>query len=297
MLNVSEKYRNELPRIMLDFLDYCEGKRKSEHTIKNYALDLRKWFKFQFKDNLLITEDNISKLKLKDLDIFIASLRDMSTNTVRRNIASIKSFYRYLNKYELVINNIATHIESPDLEERSPKYLEVNEIKKLINIVDKMNGRYIERDKAIITTFVTTGLRLSELVNIKTTDIKNGMLTVIGKGNKQRNIPLAQKTQKVIKDYLKIRKNMDGQVLFVTERNTKFNSTAMGNLVKKYLVKAGFKDYSTHKLRHSAATMWHDKGNDITKIQELLGHSRIDTTMIYTHGNKNLKDVVNNIDI
>ena len=293
----NEKYKNELPQIMLDFLDYCRSasQRKSEHTVINYALDLKKWFQYQFKGNLSITAEDIGKLELIDLDKFVGSLNNMSSNTVIRNVASIKSFYRYLIKYKMIRYNIAIDIDTPKKQKRSPKYLTVKEITKLISMPEKMGARYKERDKAILIMFIGTGLRLSELVDVNKSDIKEGMLRVVGKGDKERFIPLSDKVQQAIKDYLKVRMNYDGDTLFVTERNTKFNAVAMTHLVKKYLEKAKLNEYSTHKLRHTAATEWYENGTDIKEIQELLGHESIETTLRYTHGNRDKKKVVNNV--
>ena len=293
----NEKYKNELPQIMLDFLDYCRSasQRKSEHTVINYALDLKKWFQYQFKGDLSITAEDISKLELIDLDRFVGSLTNLSSSTILRQIATIKSFYKYLRKYGMVVNNIAIDIESPKKQKRNPKYLTVKEITKLINVIDKMNVRYPERDKAILVMFLGTGMRLSELVNTRKSDIKDGMLRVLGKGDKERFVPLSDNVKKAIKEYSRVRENVDCDTLFITERNTKFNITAMTHLVKKYLTRAGLKEYSTHKLRHTAATEWYENHTDIKKIQELLGHESIETTLRYTHGNKDLKDVVNNV--
>ena len=297
MLNVSEKYKNELPQVMLDFLDYCSSasQRKSEHTVINYALDLKKWFNYQFKGNLEITAEDINKLELIDLDKFVGSLTNLSSSTVLRQIATIKSFYKYLIKYKMIRYNIAIDIDTPKKQKRSPKYLTVKEITKLINVIDKMNVRYPERDKAILVMFLGTGVRLSELVNTKKSDIKDGMLRVVGKGDKERFVPLSDNVKKAIKEYSRVRENIDCDTLFITERDTKFNITAMTHLVKKYLTRAGLKEYSTHKLRHTAATEWYENHTDIKKIQELLGHESIETTLKYTHGNKDLKDVVNNV--
>lgn len=296
---IIEKYKTELPKIMIDFLNHCASpsQMKSEHTIKNYALDLKKWFNYQFTGDLSITEEDIAEIELIDLDRFIGTLNGKSANTVLRYIASIKSFYKYLVRYYKAINNnIAENIESPKKPTRHPKFLSVKEIVKLINSVDKMNVRQPERDKAIITVFLATGLRLSELTNLKTTDIKDGTIRVIGKGNKERYIPLADKAQSAITEYVKVKSNYDGDFLFITERNTKFNPIAMTNLVKKYLKKAKLDEYSTHKLRHTAASLWYNNGTDIKEIQDLLGHASINTTEIYVHSNKDKRDIVNNIE-
>lgn len=295
---IINKHRSELPSVMLEYLDYCSstGQMKSEHTIANYALDLRKWFNYQFNGDLTITDKDIARLTLNDLEGFINTLGDLSPNTILRHVASIKSFYNYLVRYSNeVTNNVAHDILAPKKQVRHPKYLSLKEIAKLINSVGKLNVRQPERDRAILILFLATGLRLSELVNIKKTDIKEGILRVIGKGNKERFIPLANRATRALKEYLVVKTNFDGDYLFVTERNAKFNTTAMTHLVKKYLKKAKLDEYSTHKLRHTAASEWYNNGTDIKEIQELLGHTSIATTQIYVHSTKNKKDIVNNI--
>lgn len=295
MLNVSEKYKTELPQIMLDFLDYYKNKKASENTISSYGQDLKKWVQWQFKGDLEITHEDVNKLKLKDLYDFQASLDTLASSTIGRMTASIKSFYKYLDRFEMIDKNISIHFELPKIEKRLPKYLSEKDSLRLIGSVDRVNNRYPERDLAILTVLLATGIRLSELVNINKSDINNGVLTVIGKGNKQREIPLSEITLKVIKAYLNVREKQSGDVLFVTERNTRFNNTAMSHLVKRYLVKIGKSDYSTHKLRHTAASTWLENGADITQIQELLGHESIQTTQNYAHINKDkLKGIVNN---
>jgi integrase/recombinase XerD len=297
MVNVKEKYEEELPQIMLDFLIYCNSasEMKSEHTIKNYACDLKKWFKYQFSEDMTITADNISKLELIDLDRFIGSLEGKSANTVLRVIATIKSFYRYLVRYNIIKNNISHDIATPKKPHRNPKFLSIKEITKLFRVFDRVNTRYPERDKAMITMFLGTGMRLSELVNIRKSDIKEGVVRVVGKGNKERFIPLADKVNTALKDYLSVSKNNSGDVLFVNERNDKFDSGTVSHLVKRYLDEAGLKGFSTHKLRHTAATHWYANGTDIREIQELLGHSSVSTTEMYTHTSKDKRKIVNNI--
>jgi len=283
-----------LPKLALEYLQYCESTKKSKHTITNYKLDLKKWISYQF-GNKEISAGDVGALKLIDLDKFVGSLSDKSASTILRTVATIKSFYKYLHKYELIRDNISINITTPKKEKRNPKYLSVNEITKLINSPETMNIRHPQRDKAILTMFVGTGIRLSELTNIKLSDIKDDMLRVIGKGNKERFVPLSERVQATIKKYLIVRPRCDDDALFITENKSKFNPTALTHLVKKYLKQAGLSEYSTHKLRHTAASEWYENGTDIREIQELLGHASISTTEMYTHSNKDKKSIVNNV--
>jgi site-specific recombinase XerD len=293
---MNEVIKQKLPNICVDYLDYYKyNLNKSDNTIGAYSRDLKLFVEY-FK----ITDDteikSLGDITLRDLYKFQASQSsDKSASTIARLTATIKSFYKYLSRFNHIEHNVTSNLEQPKLPDRLPKFLNEKETIKLLDTVDKFNTRQPDRDFAILMTFLSTGIRLSELVNINTSDIKDGQLIVTGKGNKQRYIPLSIECQRAIKDYLKNKKYFDGDALFTTERNNRVQANPVGAIVKQYLTKMGRKDLSTHKLRHSAATQWLENGTDIIKIKELLGHSNISTTEIYTHVNpKGLVEVVNN---
>jgi integrase/recombinase XerD len=293
---MNEVIKQKLPNICVDYLDYYKHNlNKSDNTINAYARDLK-----LFTEYFNITDDteikSLGDIKLRDLYKFQASQSsNKSASTVARLTATIKSFYKYLSRFNHIDKNVTSDLEQPKLPERLPKFLNEKEAIKLLDTVDKLNTRHPDRDFAIIITFLSTGIRLSELVNINVSDIKDGQLIVTGKGNKQRYIPLSTECQIAIKEYLKNKKYFDGDALFTTERNNRVQANPVGAIVKQYLTKMGKGNLSVHKLRHTAATNWLKNGTDIIKIKELLGHSNISTTEIYTHVNpEGLVEVVNN---
>lgn len=305
----------EMPSVLNDFLNYLQTiKGKSSNTVLVYFYDLRVFFRF-LKLHKKLTDKKIEfeQIDITDIDInfiksvtlsdlyafmsFVSNDRDNSAHARARKVASLKSFFNYLfNKAKLLDSNPASELESPKIVKRLPRYLNVEESKQLLSSVD---GQYSERDYAIITLFLNCGLRLSELVGINLNNIRNENLTVIGKGDKERSIPLNGACIKAIEDYLKVRpvdSVKDKNALFLSERKQRISKESVQKIVKKYIKSAGLdpQRYSTHKLRHTAATLMYRYGNvDIRALQELLGHESIATTEIYTHLDKEqLKNAV-----
>ncbi|WP_130807069.1 tyrosine recombinase XerC [Senegalia massiliensis] len=296
---------DDIPIILEDFLNYLDTiKGKSQNTIKEYYYDLRTFLRFIKRRYKLVNKDiPFNDIEIEDLDIdiikkinlqdlfaflsFINKNRDNSTNTRARKIASIRSFFKYLhNIVELIDTNPTLNLETPKLTKRHPSYLTLDESLTLINSIQ---GEFKVRDYAIIMIFLNCGLRLSELVSIDIDRIKDDTLTVIGKGDKERTIYLNESTLEAIKQYLKIRptKNIkDKKALFLSKRKNRLSVRAVQHLVKKHLNNAGLDPdkLSTHKLRHTAATLMYKHGNvDIRALQQILGHSSVSTTQIYTH--------------
>ncbi|MDI6601763.1 MAG: tyrosine recombinase XerC, partial [Thermoanaerobacteraceae bacterium] len=202
-------------------------------------------------------------------------------------VACIRSFYNFLYKKLKVIDyNPASELESPKIGQRNPVYLELEESKRLL---DSIKGSFFERDYAIITLFLNCGLRLSELVSINISSIKGDTLRVTGKGNKERTIYLNRACISAIKNYLAVRP-VDGvadrDALFLSKRKKRISPKTVQYIVKKYIKMADLDEnkYSTHKLRHTAATLMYKYGKvDIRTLQSILGHSNVSTTQIYTH--------------
>ncbi len=218
---------------------------------------------------------------------YVDKNRNNSNYAKARKVASLKSFFKYLHtKVKLIDENPAIELESPKTDSRHPVYLTLNEAKNLLNAVD---GQFKERDYAIITLFLNCGLRLSELVSIDIDKIKGDTLTVIGKGNKERTIYLNEACLEAINNYLKVRPKeglKDEKALFISKRKNRISNKTVQYIVKKYIKLAGLDPdkYSTHKLRHTAATLMYKYGNvDIRALQQILGHSTVSTTQIYTH--------------
>lgn len=314
MKNISDY---EMPLVLRDFLNYLQTIRgKSINTVQVYFYDLRVFLRFlKIHKKLVDKETEFNEIDICDIDIvliktvtlsdlyafmsYVSNNRDNTSLARARKVASLKSFFNYLtNKAKLLEINPASELESPKILKRLPRYLNIEESKQLLSSVD---GEYSERDFAIITLFLNCGMRLSELVGINLNNIKNDSLTVIGKGDKERSIPLNHACIQAIKDYMEVRpKNgvKDRNALFISKRKQRISKESVQKIVKKYITEAGLDPhrYSTHKLRHTAATLMYKYGNvDIRALQELLGHESIATTEIYTHLDKQqLKDAVDN---
>lgn len=299
----------EMFPVLRDFLSYMLTiKGKSQNTVQVYFYDLRVFFRFMKLhrnltdkksdyDNISIADidlDFIRTITLSDLYAFLAYVsnsRDNSSYARARKVASLKSFFKYLTlKAKLLDINPAAELESPKILKRLPRYLNVEESKQLLNSID---GQFSERDYAIITIFLNCGLRLSELVGINLNNFKGTSLNVIGKGDKERSIPLNQACIKALEAYMRVRP-VDGvrdrNALFLSNRRQRISKESVQKIVKKYIKAAGLDPdrYSTHKLRHTAATLMYKYGHvDIRSLQELLGHESISTTQIYTHLDSN----------
>jgi len=299
----------ELPESLDDFLNYLNViKAKSPNTINGYRTDLILFFRFMKKFRKFyppkteisdieicdIDSEFIKKITLMDLYAFLAFLENERSNSSyarARKVASLKSFFRFLHtKSKIIHDNPTADLESPKIVKRQPVYLTLDESKDLLNSVDSEN-KHQKRDYCILTIFLNCGLRLSELCSINISSIKGDILTIIGKGNKERTVYLNKACIKAISDYMAERGQINilplhRDALFISERKCRINMRTVEKIVKKYIEDAGLdKDkYSPHKLRHTAATLMYKYGNvDIRSLQIILGHENINTTQIYTH--------------
>lgn len=298
---------SEQPLVYKEFLMYMQTIRgKSIGTISEYALDLNIFFKFMVRhfdtsvsseiDEIDISNlnyDFVKKIQLTDIYEYLSymnTVRKNSAATRARKVACLRSYFKYMHSKAKYINDNPTkELESPKLKQSLPNYLTLEESKTLLETVLKNSNGY--RDYAIITLFLNCGMRLSELVGINLTDIKNDTLIVTGKGNKERTIYLNNACIQAIAKYLKERpvdNVKDKNALFLSARNQRISNKTVQHLVKKYLQLAGLDTtrFSTHKLRHTAATLMYREGNtDLRTLQEILGHEHLSTTQIYTHVN------------
>ncbi len=317
---------DKLPKLLRDYLNYSANLNKSSNTLKEYQYDLVNFLKFmkfvelktidkkKYKtvDDVETIADIDSKflngIDLNDIYEYLTYVKDKCDNsavTRARKVASIKSFFKYLHlKARVIDDNPAKELESPKLGKRLPKYLTLEQSTALLDGVRNktIKGREHDnrvRDYTIITLFLNCGMRLSELISIDIDHIKfdEEILTVIGKGNKERTIYLNRASMEAIKEYLCVRPNVtDTKALFLSERKTRISKRTVQNLIKNYLREIVGLDssYSTHKLRHTAATLMYQFGNvDIRALQEILGHESIATTEIYTHvDNSQIREAV-----
>ena len=306
--------RDYNPYYLNSFLDYLDAvKNKSSNTIKEYNYDLVNFFRYlryesYSDDNIVINDitlDDLKKITLDDLYQYLAYLKnekhDRSTTRARK-ASAIKVFFKYMTvNANLLDVNPAQNLERPKIDKVLPKYLNLDESRELLKVAKEDDTKFKERNFAIITLFLNCGMRLSELVgiNLNNIDLKNKKLTVFGKGSKERVIYLNKACMDAIESYLKIRPNdgikyNDKNALFISEKKERISQRMVQVIVKSYLTKVGLDKYSTHKLRHTAATLMYQYGNvDIRALQELLGHESISTTEIYTHvDNKQVRAAV-----
>lgn len=244
-------------------------------------------------DNVSIADVDLALVRditLTDIYSYMNYLsrdRGLNNTSRARKVATIRSFYKYLtNKAKLLDVNPVQDLDSPRLKKSLPKYLNLEESMELLDSVD---GKNSSRDYCILTLFLNCGLRISELVSLNKTDVRGDQLRVLGKGSKERMLYLNDACQRALEDWLTERDSLtlvDQNALFVTLQNRKRISTAaVHKLVKKHLAAAGLDStqYSSHKLRHTAATLMLQNGVDVRTLQEVLGHDHLNTTQIYTH--------------
>ena len=300
------------PEFLNSFLDYTTTiLNKSPNTIKEYNYDLNRFLKYIMYHLRLTTEKDLDKIDIRSMTLdtmnkvtlddihaylfYLTNTFDSKPATRARKAASIRVFFKYLAQKGMISQNPAMNLESPKLGKRMPKYLSLDDSKKLLEVANNTDDRNNERDFAILTLFLNCGIRLSELVGINIKDIvfSENKLNVIGKGNKERTIYLNKACVNAINSYLAIRpktgiKTGSEDALFLSERLERISRRTVQYIVKQELLKAGLdtNKYSVHKLRHTAATLMYQYGNvDIRALQELLGHESISTTQIYTHVN------------
>ncbi len=319
MSDQNNLYYEVYPEHVLDFLNYSSTIRgKSDSTIEAYGYDLGLLFKFlkmhrrlvpndiQFDDILIhdIDDDFLRKISLSEIYAFLSYMdkkRNNSAYARARKTACIKTFFKYLSVKARILDKDPTlELERPKIKKRNPVYLTLDESLKLLRSMDKENINY-KRDYCILTLFLNCGMRLSELVSIRISKIKDDTLSVIGKGNKERVVYLNHACISSINEYMTIRSKVDvideyKDYLFLSTHRRPINKRSVEVLVKKHVQGAGLFDekYSPHKLRHTAATLMYKHGKvDIRSLQMILGHENVSTTQIYTHvDNESLREAV-----
>ncbi|MCI2058849.1 MAG: tyrosine recombinase XerC [Oscillibacter sp.] len=308
-------YNSEAPQILRDFLAYHETiLGHSRRTVDEYFLDLRNFFRYlkQLRTPSLravpaeeisimdVDLDFVKKVTLTDLYGYMTYLsRDriqhpnsdhsehgLNAASRARKIATIRSFYKYLtSKVHLLEENPVKDIDSPKLKKTLPKYLTLDES---VHLLDSVAGMNQERDYCILTLFLNCGLRISELVGLNLSDIHGDALRILGKGNKVRIVYLNDACKAALEQYLSVRRPIagrDASALFLSAQNERISRSGVHAMVKKRLLEAGIDatQYSSHKLRHTAATLMLQNGVDVRAVQEVLGHEHLNTTEIYTH--------------
>ena len=308
-------YRSEAPQILRDFLVYHETIRgHSRATVDEYYLDLRNFFRYiKIIRGLAPRSAELDDVSISDIDLdFVASVtlseiydylaflaRDKVKNEQSRDkeyglnaasrarkISTLRSFYNYLTvkTKQLSVNPVAD-LDTPKIEKALPRYLTLEESERLLSSVD---GKNKERDYCILCIFLNCGLRISELVGLDENDVRGDSIRVLGKGNKQRIVYMNDACKAAVEAYRPVRAITAGpncRAFFVSNRRERMSRAAVHHMVKETLLKAGLDPdmYSAHKLRHTAATLMLQNGVDVRTVQEVLGHTSLNTTQIYTH--------------
>lgn len=305
------KYFDTMPARAKDFLNYQSIiKNRSATTVEQYCLDLRLFFKFMFcklnnissalienEDvtmDISVFDDNFyNTVTLGDAYEFLAYCRNERENKEKaraRKVSSLRAFFKYLRMNGIIEDNPMINLDSPKLSKNLPKYLNVEQAKKLLSVIDGANR---ERDYCIVTLLLNCGMRLSELVSLDynkiTFDGDSASIIITGKGNKQRTVYLNHACVAAINAYMRVRTKdgvKDRNALFLSNRHTRISPKTVQHMVDVYLEKAGFggMGFSVHKLRHTAATLMYQTGKvDVLALKEILGHENLNTTQIYTH--------------
>ena len=275
------------------FLNYLlVDKGLSNNTVKAYEADISSFF--QWLDNEDLKYKNLQEDHINQYISFLFQ-RKMRSSSVNRKISSIKSFYIFLVKRNFVKNSPLNDLVTPKQEKYLPESMSEAEVDKLLNSPDVTN-KIENRDKAMIEMLYATGMRISELVNLKITDVdmKRCVVKVFGKGSKERLVPFGETALDSLKSYLNDREQSSSKEIFLSNRGKKMTRVAFWQRVKVYLIRENLKNsISPHTLRHAFATHLLNRGADLRSVQLLLGHSDLSTTQIYTHiAKQRLSDVL-----
>jgi integrase/recombinase XerD len=277
---IKDNKKDHLLRSFLDSL-YIE-KGLSNNTVSSYKNDIASFSSWCDKEHL-------DRLKITDLNLnnYISNLFSigLKSSSINRKISSIKHFYLFLLKKKVIKNSPADEITTPKQEKYLPTSMSEDEVESLLGS-PKSSIKIERRDKAMIEILYATGMRISELVNLKLTDIdfNRSVLKVFGKGSKERLVPYGEKAAEALRIYLEDRKKLDSKDVFLSNRGTRITRGAFWQRIKIYIKRENLKSsISPHTLRHAFATHLLNRGADLRSVQILLGHSDLSTTQIYTH--------------
>jgi site-specific recombinase XerD len=303
-----DRITDDCPQILREFLVYIETiLNRSSNTVLSYYYDLRLFLRFiKLHKNIIPKNTVFEEIKIADVDAqlisrittsdiyefihFISSKNNNRSYSRARKVSTLRSFFKYLTKKTHLLDyDPMLELDNPKKSKSIVKYLTIEQSISLLNSID---GKFKERDYCIIVLFLNCGLRLSELVGINENDIKENKLVVTGKGNKQRLVYLNEACLNAIENYMKY-KSLHYKdtlkrepALFISRNLKRIDKRSVQLIVEKYLKAANLDNmgFSTHKLRHTAATLMYQHGNvDVRTLQEVLGHENLSTTQIYTH--------------
>jgi tyrosine recombinase XerC len=276
----------ELITQFLNYLLYEKG--YSKNTIESYHHDMTEFFSFISRQEISKIED----IQYRTLYRYIAEMGELGlkASSIERKVASLKSFFHYLMKNEIIKKNPASIVSSPKKEKRLPAILEKEEILALIASIPEKDALSV-RNKTMVMLLYSSGVRISELtgLDLKNTDFTEGILSITGKGNKQRLVPVGEKTRKMLQSYLTYRRELSfpgkgNEALFLTKSGKRIQDRMVRYIINRYIDELSIqKHISPHTLRHTFATHLLENGANIRVIQEILGHASLSTTQVYTH--------------
>lgn len=268
----------------LEHLSYERG--SSDHTIRSYRVDLDDFLGFLEEKGLPLAPEGLDHLHLR---LYLGQLarRGLKRSSISRRLSAIRSFFRYLKREGLIKCNPARLVSTPKFTKGLPRWLTVEEAFSLVEAPPQVDAKGI-RDRAILELLYSSGLRVGELVGLDLgdVDLQEGLVRVLGKGGKERLIPVGSKACEALRLYLKVRGEFGPKedALFLNRWGRRLSARSVGKIVKEYALRGGvLKPVTPHLLRHTFATHMLDGGADLRAIQELLGHARLSTTQRYTH--------------
>jgi integrase/recombinase XerC len=286
-----------LERYIHKFVTYLEiEKNASPHTLTNYKIDLKDF-------NNTVKEKTLEHISHVDVRLFLGRMKEknFSKRSVARKMACLRSFFRFLCREGYVKTNPASGLMTPKLDRKLPIFLDSNEVVRLIESPD-LSDVYGRRDRAILETLYSSGIRVSELVSLNkdNVDFIGGVLKVYGKGKKERLVPIGDKALRSLRNYLEKVNAVnikERKAVFLNKSNRRMTDRAVRRVVEKYIHKTSLSEkISPHSLRHSFATHLLDRGADLRSVQELLGHANLSTTQIYTHvTTEHLKEIYDKV--
>jgi integrase/recombinase XerD len=277
----------EISVLIADFENYLISAGDELNTIRAYVYDIK-----QLEAFLLSRHKTLSSARTENLRSFIHALHDRGLNptSINRKISSIKTLYRYCKQRNIVKQDPASDLELLKIGRRLPSTLSIDEVTAIIEAADDKTPLGL-RDRACLELLYGSGLRISELLGLKLSDldIQHGFISIIGKGNKQRIVPCGRKAARAVETYMTegrpfLVRDKSSPILIVNARGKKMSRMGFLKVLPKYRIRAGIKKNVTpHMFRHSFATHLLEAGADLRSVQELLGHADISTTQIYTH--------------
>lgn len=293
-------YNNQfLDSLINSFLEYLSLEKKySVHTVTAYKTDLYAFQKFIVQE---YSQESLAEVHYSQIRSWVVSLvdKDISNNTINRKISSLKSFYKFLQKtHQIEINPLAKH-KALKVAKKVQVPFTSKEINEVIKNIDQEDNFVAVRNKLIVELFYSTGIRRAELINIQESQISisNKTIKVVGKRNKERLVPLIKPVMQTLKKYLEFKKEIGkkSEALFITEKGNKIYETLVYRIINSYFGQVSTKvKKSPHILRHSFATHLLNEGADLNAVKELLGHSSLASTQVYTHNSLEvLKKVYN----